>query len=88
MSIVDFVTSALLLTGMVFYVCSILDQRKRAAFAASFPPITDAEFLTRCAPGTNPDVALKVRRTVADALGVDYDRVYPTSRLIADLGAE
>jgi hypothetical protein len=47
-------------------------RRVRLAFEERFPPISDAELLARCAPGTRPDVALKVRRIVSDALGVDY----------------
>lgn len=65
-----------------------LDRRKRLTIEERFPPISDAEFVARCAPGTSPEVALKVRSIVADALGVDYDRVYPSSRLMEDLGAE
>jgi hypothetical protein len=78
------------LSGLLiaFVLSAIVDKRKRLAFEERFPPISDAEFVARCAPGTSPEVALEVRRIVADALGVDYERVYPSSRLIADLGAE
>jgi hypothetical protein len=67
---------------------AIVERRKRIAFEERFPSISDAEFVSRCAPGTRPEIALKVRRIVADALGIDYERVYPSSRLIKDLGAE
>jgi hypothetical protein len=67
---------------------AIVERSKRFAFEERFPPISEAEFVARCPPGTGPEVALKVRRTVADALGVDYERVYPSSRLMEDLGAE
>jgi hypothetical protein len=62
--------------------------RQRAAFREQFPPISDAEFLARCPPGTSPDVALKVRRIVADMLAVEYERVYPSSRFVDDLAAD
>jgi hypothetical protein len=53
-----------------------------------YPPISDAEFLAMCAPGTNPEVALKVRRIVADNLGVSYERVHPSIRFTEDIGAD
>lgn len=68
-------------------VCLIAARRKWAAFVERFPPISDAEFLARCKPGTNPEVALKVRRIVSDALAVEYERIYPSSRFVNDLGA-
>ena len=52
------------------------------------PPISDDEFLARCPPGTNRAIALKVRRIVADQLGVDYERIRPESRFVEDLGAD
>ena len=93
MDVVGYVTSALLLAGVLLGIC-MLKNKTRAAFAARaeaaarFPPISDAEFVARCAPGTNPDVALKVRRIVADVLCVDYDRIHPSSRFVEDLRAE
>lgn len=65
-----------------------LAEQQAKAFRKKFPPITDEEFLSRCIAGTNPDIALKVRRVVAESLGVDYERIYPSSRLGEDLGAE
>jgi hypothetical protein len=62
--------------------------RTRAAFDERFPPISDAEFLARCKPGTRPEVALKVRRLVADHFAVEYDRVHPSTRFVGDLGAD
>jgi hypothetical protein len=63
-------------------------RRNQEAFEARFPPISDAEFVARCTPGTRPEVALKVRRIVADTLGVEYERIYPSSRFVEDLGAD
>lgn len=61
---------------------------RRAAFEERFPPISDAEFLARCPPGTNPAVALKVRRIVAEYLAIEYARVHPSMRFVDDLGAD
>jgi hypothetical protein len=63
-------------------------KRRREAFQKQSPPITDAEFMALCPAGTNPDIALKVRRIMADCLGVEYERIYPSSRIVDDLGAE
>ena len=54
----------------------------REHFEPRFPPISDAEFLARCPEGTNPEVALKVRRIVADSTGFEYDRLYPSTRFL------
>ena len=69
-------------------ICVVFERRRAAAFREQFPPISDAEFVARCRPGTNPEIALKVRRILADALNVEYERIYPTSRLTSDLRAE
>jgi len=73
---------------VLLFAAFVCEQRRRAAFEARFPPISDAEFMERCPPGTNPAVALKVRRIVSDQLGVEYERIYPTSSFVNDLGAE
>lgn len=57
-------------------------------FNQRFPPIEDDEFIARCSPGASRDVALRVRRIVAEQLGVEYERVYPSSRFVDDLGAD
>jgi hypothetical protein len=72
----------------IFVVMMIVDRRKRVDFNNRFPPISDDEFLSRCGQGTNPEVALKVRRIVADQFGVDYERIYPTTSFVRDLGAD
>ena len=70
-------------------VCGVAQaKRRRELFDQRFPPISDAEFVVRCGPTTNPDVALRVRRIVADQLGVEYYRIYPSSRFVEDLGAD
>ncbi|WP_422929244.1 hypothetical protein [Singulisphaera sp. PoT] len=67
---------------------AIAMRRERVAFEVKFPPISDEEFLARCAPGTNPEIALKVRRIVSNSLGVDYERIHPECRFVDDLGAD
>jgi hypothetical protein len=62
--------------------------RRRAEFEERFPPLSDAEFVALCAPGIDPFVALRVRQVLAECLGVEYERIYPSSRLQEDLGAE
>ena len=66
----------------------VLSTRRRQSFNRRFPPISDAEFLARCDPGTNLHVALRVRRIVAEQLGIEYERVHPSARLFEDLGAD
>jgi hypothetical protein len=49
------------------------------------PAISDEEFVARCSPGTDPDIALRVRRIIAEFSGVDYERVHPGMNFIDDL---
>ncbi|MEM9588720.1 MAG: hypothetical protein AAGA03_15670 [Planctomycetota bacterium] len=51
-----------------------------------WPPISEDEFIRRCSPGVDRERALKVRRIIAEQLGVDYERVYPEQRFVEDLG--
>ena len=51
-----------------------------------YPPIDDDEFIRRCRPGVNREVALRVRRIISDSLGIDYERIYPEHRFVDDLG--
>jgi hypothetical protein len=65
-----------------------LAARHAKAFNEKYPPISDEEFLARCTPGTNPCIALRVRRVLSESLGVEYERIYPESRLVEDLIGE
>ena len=58
-----------------------------SAFDQRFPPISDDEFVARCGPGTDRDVALKVRRIVSDQLSIEYERIHPSQSFVDDLGA-
>jgi hypothetical protein len=71
---------------VVVIFCVLAEARRRRDFERRFPPISDAEFMERCSPGTSPEVALKVRRIVAENLGVEYDRIHPSCRFVEDLG--
>src|SRR3954471_3536309 len=62
--------------------------RNRTESEEGFPPISNTEFMARCTSGTSPEVALKVRRIVADRLAVNYEQVYPSTRFVEDLGAD
>jgi hypothetical protein len=57
-------------------------------FEERFPPISDEEFLALCSPGVNREVALKVRRIVAEHFAIPYERVYPSMSFIEDIGAD
>jgi hypothetical protein len=78
----------LLLPLAVLIACLADAKRDRRDFSQQFPPISDEEFLARCAPGTSPEVALKVRRIVSEMLAVEYEQVRPSTRFIEDLGAD
>jgi hypothetical protein len=79
-----FVALGILLVSIAYF----LGAKDRESFNARFPPISDAAFMARCAPGADPKIALGVRRIVADQLGVEYERIYPSSRFVEDLGAD
>ncbi|MCU0710459.1 MAG: hypothetical protein MUC43_00265 [Pirellula sp.] len=61
---------------------------KRVPCPKKWPPISEDEFLRRCSPGVDRERALKVRRIIAEQLGVDYDRIYPEQRFVEDLHAD
>jgi hypothetical protein len=85
MSPILFFASALF---VIVIICFISAKRSNESFKRAFPPISDAEFIARCTPGIDPKVALRVRRIVADNLGVEYERIYPSSRFAEDFGAD
>jgi hypothetical protein len=70
---------------IVLVICLVSARRRQTEFLERFPPMSDAEFVARCSSGTSPEIALKVRRIVADALSVDYERIHPSSRFVEDL---
>lgn len=58
---------------LVVVVPHFIQQR----MAKIYPPITDDEFMARLPAGTSREVALKVRRIIADQLNVEYARIHP-----------
>ena len=56
-------------------------------FVRRWPAIDDDEFVRRCSPGAPPETALKVRRIVADQLGIPYDHISPEQSFVNDLGS-
>lgn len=86
------------ITLMAIVVASLLDyllaRHEQHAIAENvltiekFPPIDDDEFIRRCRPGVNRDVALKVRRIISQQLEIEYNRVYPDQNLFSDLGCD
>lgn len=73
---------------LIIAVALVCDVTSRKRFELRFPPISDDEFVALCGPGTNRDVALRVRRIVADQLGVEYDRIHPSCSFVNDLGCD
>lgn len=78
----------MLVTATVLLAALMLEKRTTARFNERFPPIDDDEFVRRCGPGVRRDVALRVRRCFSNALGIEYDRIYPEHRLVEDLGCD
>ena len=80
------ITILAFLAGVAILVFAAIHFEERK-FRARFSSQTDAEYLAQFKPGTNPDVALRVRSVLADCLGVDEDRIHAGVTL-KDLGAE
>jgi hypothetical protein len=62
-----------------------LERRKRIRFESNWPAMSDDEFLAACSPGTSRDTALRVRRIIAEQLGVSYERIHPDQHFVDDL---
>ena len=82
------ILAAIGLIGVFAVVLMVVPRMTRAHFEKKFPPISDDEFLARCTPGTSAEVALKVRRIIADHLAVSYERIHPSMSFIEDIGAD
>ena len=74
--------------GILALVCVVAAVKIRRASEENVFPMSDAEFLARCPPGTSPEVALKVRRIVADTLAVKYELIHPSTRFVEDIAAD
>ena len=62
-----------------------VERRKRLRFDHQWPAISDDEFVAACATGTSRDTALRVRRIIAEQLGVPYERIHPDQHFVDDL---
>lgn len=78
----------LLLFGPPILIWVIFAIRGTRRWNEKFPPISDDEYMARCSPGTNREIALKVRRLLVDCLNIEYGRIHPSATLQGDLGAE
>jgi len=81
---------------LILMACSVLcvihwkdlHQQWNTITEESWPAISDEEFLAKCPPGTDPEIALGVRRIVSDQLCIPYDRIHPEHSFVDDLGAD
>ena len=74
--------------GIVILFIVVLARHVVRVFRGKYPPLSDDEFLDRCKPGTNRDVALKVRAIIADQLAIPPNEIYPEHRFVEDLKAD
>lgn len=73
---------------LVFIIFALPSKTAQERLESRFPAITDDEFVELCGPGTNRHIALRVRRIIADQLGVEYDRIHPSCSFVNDLGCD
>jgi hypothetical protein len=78
----------ILLLAIIATFVVLCEQRRVAAFNKRFPPTDDDEFVRRCGPGVRRETALRVRRIIAEQLGIEYEQVYPEQSFANDLGCD
>jgi hypothetical protein len=90
MNSIVFSVLALLIAAVVYIAWRKWEIKwaREPSFNDRFPPISDEEFLARCPPGTDPRIALGVRRIVSEQLCIEQGRIYPESRFVEDLRAD
>ncbi len=74
--------------GVILLLLLILLKPPSWVAPALVPPMSDEEFIAACGPGTDPEVALGVRRIVSEKLCIPYEEIYPSHRFIEDLKAD
>jgi hypothetical protein len=79
------IETVILVVGLLVLVGVVLDAIRERRFRTRFPPIDDDEFIRRCSPGVNRDVALRVRRIMSNSLDIEYERIYPEQNFVYDL---
>ncbi|TWT64451.1 hypothetical protein [Rubinisphaera italica] len=80
-----------IISGVIIFVTilaaveSYRDRIVKKEYLDKHPPLSDEEFVRRCGDNVPPEVALKVRRTFSETSGMDYEHIYPDTRLFEDL---
>ncbi len=71
---------------VIFVFCSLaiicMFDRYRIRSPYSRPVISDDEFMDLLPPGTNRDVAMRVRSIVSEQSGIERDLIHPDSTFI------
>lgn len=78
----------LFLAALVILALAVLagfTLKRQHDFKSQWPAISDEEFLAKCPPNTDAEIALKVRRIVSEQLGVAYEYIHPEQKFIDDL---
>ncbi len=70
---------------ILFIVEYYRDRIAKKEYLEKHPPLSDEEFVKRCGENVPPEVALKVRRIFSEISGMNYEHIYPDTRLIEDL---
>lgn len=73
------------IVALIFLTICLAGRWQQKSFNERFPPISDDEFMARCPPDTNREIALKVRQIVAEQCAIEYGRIYPESSFMNDL---
>ena len=68
--------------GLFVWISRVSEQRYIRSFKRRWPAITEEEFVAKCSPGTNPKRALRVRRIIADHLGIPYEHIHPEQKFV------
>jgi|688.fasta_scaffold1673650_1 hypothetical protein len=76
------------IVGAILFAFVVLRKNPQWPSPAPTAPMSDEEFIAACGPGTDPEVALGVRRIVSEKLCIPYEEIYPSHRFIEDLKAD
>jgi hypothetical protein len=66
-------------------VACLSSGRSETRFSERWPAIDDDEFVRRCPPGTDRNIALAVRRIVSTQLSIPYEHIHPEQNFVDDL---
>lgn len=72
--------------GIFVWLCLLAPDSPPPFSEEEWPAISEDEFIDRCPPGTDRDIALKIREIISNQLGIPYDHVYPEQEFVRDLG--